>query len=43
MKPKDLVNTRVNGLISLVDNTMLGVIPQAHFKIVRRYNGSIKI
>jgi len=42
-KPKDPENTRVNGLTSLVANTILGVISQPHFKIVRKYNGSIKI
>jgi hypothetical protein len=43
LKPKDLENTRVNGLISLVANTRLGIILQPHFKIARRCKGTIKI
>jgi len=36
LKPKDLANLRVNGLISLVDNTRLGIAPEHRFKIARR-------
>jgi hypothetical protein len=36
LKPKDLENLRVNGLISLVDNTRLGITPEHHFKVARR-------
>jgi len=36
LKPKDLENLRVSGLISLVDNTRLGIIPEHRFKIARR-------
>lgn len=40
---KDLVHMRVSGLISLVANTRLGIIPQPHFKKARKYNGSIQM
>ena len=40
---KDLENMRVNGLISLVANTRLGIIHQPHFKRARRCYGCIKI
>jgi hypothetical protein len=34
---------RVNGVISLVASTWLGEITYLHFKVARRYIGSIKI
>ena len=40
---KDLENMRVNGLISLVANTRLGIILQPHLTTASRYYGSIKI
>jgi hypothetical protein len=43
LMPKDLENMTVNGLISLVAITRLGILPQLHFKIARRYNGSMNI
>ena len=33
LKPKDLENMKVNGLISLVANPRIGSIPYTHFKI----------
>jgi len=43
MKCKDIENMNVYGLINLVVNTRLGIMPQFHFKIGRRHNGNKNI
>jgi hypothetical protein len=42
LTPKGLENMRMNGLIILITNARLGIIPSPHIKIVTRYRESIK-
>jgi len=43
LRPSDLENMTANGLISLVVNSRLGVVPEPHFKIAGRYSRTVKI
>jgi hypothetical protein len=43
LRYSDLENMTANGLINLVANTRFGVVPESHFKTVRRYSRTVNI